>query len=67
MAVLGFLDDLSFLVFGDGVFQIGTRAEAVEAGKGESVNGPDFAAVDKKVRFDRWGKSLLVSYKLPCK
>lgn len=60
------LGDLSFLVFGEGVFQIGTRAEAEEGGKGKPVTVPNSAAVDKKVQFDRWGKSLLVSYKLPC-
>ena len=61
------LADLSFLVFGEGVFQIGTRAEADEGGKGKHLNNTNSAAVDKKVQFDRWGKSLLVSYRLPCK
>ena len=60
------LNDLSFLVFGEGVFQIATRAEAEDGGKGKQVKISTSPAEDSRMQFDRWQKSLLVSYMSPC-
>ena len=58
------LADLSLIVFGEGVFQIGTRSEAEEGGKGKSVEG---SGAERLMRFDRWGKSYLVRYRDACR
>jgi hypothetical protein len=54
------LNDLSLLVFGEGVFQIGTRAEAEDGGKGKSD------PVSQTLKFDRWQKTFVVTYTPKC-
>ena len=69
---LGFEDielkDLSLLVFGEGVFQIGTRAEAEDGGKGRILEQAGAAKTDfrQRSRFDRWNNSYLISYQTAC-
>jgi hypothetical protein len=58
------LADLSLLVFGEGVFQIGTRIEAEEGGKGKSIETGKSS--ERQIKFDRWGKSYIVSYSPRC-
>jgi hypothetical protein len=60
------LADLSFLVFGEGVFQIGTRAEAEDGGKGKLVETVASGG-DRFVNFERWGNSYLVRFAEPCR
>jgi len=59
------LADLSFAVFGEGVFQIATRAEAEEGGKGEKIQPPQ-PSPTQQIKFLRWGKTFLVTYSPPC-
>lgn len=64
------LAELSLLVFGEGVFQIGTRTDAENGGKGKLVeeNGNTAStSLERKIKFDRWGNSYLVRYKNTCK
>lgn len=62
------LSDLSLAVFGEGVFQIASRAEAEEGGKGallkekHDINNNKFS----QIKFDRWSKSYLIAYRDPC-
>ena len=60
------LNDLSLAIFGEGVFQIATRAEAEEGGKGKPVTIATTLSGENRIQFDRWGKSLVVSYKPQC-
>jgi len=60
------LDDLSFAVFGEGVFQIATRSEAEDGGKGKLIKTAAGPTEDSRMQFDRWQKSFIVSYKSPC-
>lgn len=60
------LGDLSFVVFGEGVFQIATRAEAEDGGKGKLARPSTTPLGDSRTQFDRWGKSFVVSYMPPC-
>ncbi|HUR96622.1 MAG TPA: hypothetical protein VMZ26_01015 [Pyrinomonadaceae bacterium] len=60
------LSDISFAVFGEGVFQIATRAEAEDGGKGKLIRPSTAPSADSRTRFDRWGKSFVVSYMPPC-
>lgn len=60
------LIDLSLLVFGEGVFEIGTRAEAEDGGKGklvEIVPGGGY----RFIIFERWGDSYLVRFRELCR
>ena len=59
------LADLSLFVFGEGVFMIGTRAEAEVGGKGKPEPAPANADY-KMMRFDRWQRSYVVAYKPQC-
>ena len=60
------LSDLSLLVFGEGVFQIGTRAEAEEGGKGKL--GETAPTVGYRyINFERWGNSYLVRFTELCR
>jgi hypothetical protein len=60
------LNDLSLMVFGEGVFQIGTRAEAEQGGIGKVIKIAGGPGDDSRVQFDRWQKSMIISYKNPC-
>lgn len=57
------LTDLSLMVFGEGVFQIGTRAEAEEGGTGVPVESP---GTERIIKFERWGKSYVVKFQDRC-
>jgi hypothetical protein len=59
------LNDLSLMIFGEGVFQIGTRAEAENGGKGKLEPTP-VDAVYGTLKFDRWQRSYVVTYKPKC-
>lgn len=61
------LADLSLLIFGEGVFQIGTRVEAEEGGKGRSVD-PAAATSNglSKIKFERWSKTYVIGFRKPC-
>ena len=59
------LAELSLMVFGEGVFQVGTRSEAEEGGKGKSESLPADAGYGI-VKFDRWQRSYVVTYKPQC-
>ncbi len=68
---LGFDDlelaGLSIAVFGEGTFQICTRDEAEDGGKGKiesNIKGSDPAF--QLVRFDRWKNTYVVRFKPPC-
>lgn len=58
------LSDLSLAVFTEGTFQIATRADAEDGGKGQKV---DLAAPMSQMRFKRWGKTYVVGYHDPCR
>lgn len=64
---LGFEDpalgDLSLAVFVEGVFQVATRAEAEEGGKGKLLEPH---GLDRLVKFDRWGNTYLVKFRDAC-
>lgn len=60
------LSDLSLAVFGEGVFQIATRTEAEEGGKGKLVDAAA-SATESILQFDRWGNSYLVRFPSPCR
>ena len=60
------LADIALAVFGEGVFQITTKAEAEDGGKGKLSMISVTPDGENRVRFDRWGKSFIVSFKPPC-
>lgn len=63
------LSQLSLMVFGEGVFQIGTREEAEFGGKGKLIESPvtnAAAAGDQTIKFERWKNTYSVSFKAPC-
>ena len=60
------LFELSLAVFGEGVFQVVTRAEAEEGAKGRSIKATRLVSGEMKIQFDRWGKSLVVLYPPAC-
>ena len=60
------LIDLSLLVFGEGVFQIGTRAEAEDGGKGKLLETVATGG-HRFINFERWGNSYLVRFAEPCR
>ncbi len=61
------LSDLSLLVFGEGVFQIGTRADAENGGKGQLVETQNSVTpLARKIRFDRWENSYLIGFQNAC-
>ena len=60
------LSTLSIAVFGEGVFQITTREEAEEGGKGKIEAAKTGNAVNQTVRFDRWENTYFVSFKPKC-
>ncbi|HVF29852.1 MAG TPA: hypothetical protein VNA22_02730 [Pyrinomonadaceae bacterium] len=59
------LAELSLMIFGEGVFQVGTRAEADEGGKGKLA--PATTGSPRTITFPRWGKSYTVSFREPCR
>lgn len=59
------LKELSLAVFTEGTFQIATRTEAEEGGKGEPHPAPVLNGM-KVMRFARWGKTYNVGYWEPC-
>jgi hypothetical protein len=59
------LAELSLMVFGEGVFQVGTRTEAEEGGKGTAEPMPA-NAIYRTVKFDRWQRSYVITYKPKC-
>jgi hypothetical protein len=58
------LKDLSFLVFGEGTFEISTRKDAEEGGVGKVIETG--ASPAKQIRFDRWKNTYLVNFKSVC-
>lgn len=61
------LAELSLLVFGEGVFQIGTRADAENGGKGKLLESPvGLNQPGRKIRFQRWANTYLVGYQNAC-
>lgn len=63
------LSDLSLMVFGEGVFQITTRAEAENGGKGKMVEPPALIRsnpLNQVIRFDRWSNSYLIAFRGAC-
>jgi hypothetical protein len=60
------LSDLSLLVFGEGVFQIGTRAEAEEGGKGKIEAAEMKDDLRQRITFNRWNNLYLLSYQTAC-
>lgn len=58
------LAELALMMFGEGVFQIGTRAEAEEGGKGTVVADGDTGI--SRIKFNRWSKSYSIGFKKPC-
>lgn len=60
------LADIALAVFGEGVFQITTRAEAEDGGKGKLSMISVTPDGESRMRFDRWGKSFIVSFRPPC-
>lgn len=64
------LKDLSLAVFGEGVFQIATRVEAEEGGKGEVLSGTGTAGAGptlKYTRFVRWRKTFVIGSATACR
>lgn len=59
------LKELSLLVYSEGGFRIGTRADAEEGGKGIEVRSEQ--SDHKLKRFDRWQKTYVIKYKEACK
>lgn len=57
------LKDLSLAIFTEGTFQVATRAEADEGGKGENFQT---APGMNHIKFVRWGKTYVVGYSAPC-
>jgi hypothetical protein len=62
------LAGLSLLIYSEGVFQFGTRAEAELGGKGslEPASPSSEAQQLKYIKFDRWGSTYIVRYAPPC-
>lgn len=62
------LSELSLLVFSEGVFQIGTRADAENGGKGNITEAQSSAPLNRKkiIKFDRWSNSYLVGFQNRC-
>jgi hypothetical protein len=59
------LAQLSLLVFGEGVFQIGTREEAEKGGVGKIAEMPP-ASMEHQIRFERWKNNYLIQYRAMC-
>ncbi len=59
------LGELSLAVFTEGTFELATRAEAEDGGKGQQFPSAS-PAPGRQVRFIRWGKTFIVSYLEPC-
>lgn len=57
------LADLSLAIFTEGTFQIASRAEADEGGKGERLQS---ISATSYVKFIRWRKTFIVGYSSPC-
>ena len=57
------LAELSLLVFGEGVFQFGTRSDAENGGAGKVEPASSNNAT---IRFDRWERSYFVDYSPNC-
>ncbi len=63
------LSELALAAFSEGVFQITTRVEAEDGGKGQTVETPLAKrkdAFDQMVRFDRWKNTYLIGFKKSC-
>jgi hypothetical protein len=60
------LQDISLAVFSEGTFQIATRAEAEEGGKGEAYLSTGTPKDMRITKFVRWGKTYYVGYWEPC-
>jgi hypothetical protein len=60
------LRDFSLAVFDEGLFQIATRAEAETGGKGVAVKQATAQPAAELTRFDRWGKTYVVSTPKGC-
>jgi hypothetical protein len=59
------LSQLSLLVFGEGVYQIGTREEAEDGGAGKgSETAP--GSLEQQMRFERWKNVYIIKYKKAC-
>jgi hypothetical protein len=59
------LSQLSLLVFGQGVFQIGTREEAEDGGAGKrSEMSP--GSLEQQIRFERWKNIYIIKFKKAC-
>jgi hypothetical protein len=59
------LGDLALAVFGEGVFQIVSREEAENGGKGVAIKK---SPTDERelISFDRWKKTFVVAFRPPC-
>lgn len=61
------LSDLSLMIFGEGVLQIGTRADAENGGKGKLIEEQKSDnLLGRKIKFDRWGNSYLIGFQNAC-
>lgn len=60
------LSELSLAVFGEGLYQIATRAEAEDGGKGVELAPEVSSPLGSKIKFDRWSKTYVVGFKKPC-
>lgn len=63
------LADLSLMVFGEGLFQIETRADVQNGGKGKLLDTSTTAGsniLNRKIRFERWSNSYFVGFQNPC-
>ncbi|MGQ0541308.1 MAG: hypothetical protein ACT4O9_05575 [Blastocatellia bacterium] len=70
---LGFFEqelfELSLMVFGEGVFQITTRADAENGGNGKLVEPPILIRsnpLTQAIRFDRWRNAYLIGFQRAC-
>jgi|SRR5215204_5099958 len=59
------LKDLSLAIFTEGTFQVATREDADEGGKGITMPSTS-ASATQQIKFVRWGKTYLISYLAPC-
>jgi len=62
------LSDLALMAFGEGVFQIGTRTEAEEGGKGKLLPAKNTPTPTdwQTIRFDRWKQTFILKYRESC-
>ena len=63
------LADLSLMVFGEGLFQIGTRADAQNGGKRKLLDTSTTAGsniMNRKIKFERWSNSYFVGFQNAC-